>query len=318
MLCAVLLGAFAGLSSSTMRSELRTPIDPHHTLWFDKPATHFTESCAIGNGRLGAMLFGGFESERIVLNESTMWSGSPQDADRAEAHKALPEIRRLLQEGKNAEAQELLQREFICKGAGSGLGNGKDVPFGCYQVLANLNLDFGHANGSNYERVLDLDKALTTTTYVHGGITYTRAAFASEPGNVMVIRLSSTQPRAVSFNARLTRPERSRTVIEGNDLIIRGNLNSGVEGKAGVGYEGRARVIADGGSVVSAGNHLAIQGADSVLIIASAGTSMFEKDYAAKAKQNVDRATGKSYARLLGDHIKNHQSFYRRAEIRLP
>lgn len=311
MLSTLLAATMTGLTPGN-------PGESHHTLWFDKPATHFTESCAIGNGRLGAMLFGGLESERIVLNESTMWSGSPQDADRPDAYKALPEIRRLLKEGKNAEAQELLQREFVSKGAGSGHGNGKDVPFGCYQVLANLSLDFGHANGSNYRRVLNLDRALTTTTYVHGGITYTREAFASEPGNVIVIRVTASRPGSISFNARLTRPERAKIVIENNDLVVRGSLNSGVEGQLGVGYEGRVRIIPDGGSIVGAGSHLAVQGANSALILISAATSMFERNFAAKALANVDRAGRKTWVNLLAAHTTNHQSFYRRSEIRLP
>lgn len=115
-------------------------------LWFDQPATHFTRSLPLGNGRLGAMVFGGVYHERIVLNESSMWSGSPQDADREEAHLALPEIRRLLLEGKNVEAEELVNRYFTCDGPGSGFGGGANVQFGSYQVLGNLRLRFHGAD----------------------------------------------------------------------------------------------------------------------------------------------------------------------------
>ncbi len=111
-------------------------------LWFEEPATHFTRSLPLGNGRIGAMIFGGVDFERIVLNESSMWSGSRQEADRADAHEALPAIRRLLLEGKNVEAEALVNRHFTCQGAGSGHGSGANVPFGCYQVLGNLHLRF--------------------------------------------------------------------------------------------------------------------------------------------------------------------------------
>jgi len=118
------------------------------TIWFKEPGTHFTRSLPLGNGRLGAMVYGGVASERIVLNESSVWSGSPQDADRPDAHLALPEIRRLLLEGKNSEAEALVNQNFTCKGPGSGSGSGANVPFGCYQVLGNLRLRFGGAEAS--------------------------------------------------------------------------------------------------------------------------------------------------------------------------
>ncbi len=121
--------------------------DPTTTLWFDAPATRFHQSLPLGNGRLGAMVFGGVGEERIVLNESSVWSGSRDDGDRPDAHKALPEIRRLLLEGKNAEAEQLVNANFTCQGKGSGHGNGANLPFGCYQTLGDLRLRFGRAPG---------------------------------------------------------------------------------------------------------------------------------------------------------------------------
>src|SRR6266403_2254691 len=114
---------------------------PETTIWFDAPATNFTESTPLGNGRLGAMMFGGVNEERIVLNESSVWSGSRQDADRPDAYKALPAIQRLLLEGKNSEAEALVNANFTCKGPGSSAGSG-DSQYGCYQVLGNLHLSF--------------------------------------------------------------------------------------------------------------------------------------------------------------------------------
>src|SRR6267154_4972230 len=116
---------------------------PETTIWLDAPAEHFTESSPLGNGRLGAMMFGGVDEERIVLNESSVWSGSRQDADRPDAYRALPEIRRLLLEGKNVEAEALANANFTCKGSGSA-----GAQYGCYQVLGNLLLTF-QANDAN-------------------------------------------------------------------------------------------------------------------------------------------------------------------------
>src|SRR5580658_3481429 len=115
--------------------------EPETTIWFDTPATNFTESTPLGNGRLGAMMFGGVDEERIVLNENSVWSGSRQDADRPDAHKALPEIQRLLLDGKNSQAESLVNAQFICQGSGSNAGTG-DSQFGCYQTLGNLRLSF--------------------------------------------------------------------------------------------------------------------------------------------------------------------------------
>jgi len=111
-------------------------------LWYDAPGEKFEEALPMGNGRIGVMIGGGIENERIILNESSVWSGSRQDADRADAYKVLPEIRKLLLAGENGEAEALVNRHFTCKGAGSGRGHGANVPFGCYQVLGNMHLSF--------------------------------------------------------------------------------------------------------------------------------------------------------------------------------
>ena len=124
--------------------------DPATTLWFDQPALSFHESLPLGNGRLGAMVFGGVHEERIVLNENSVWSGSHDpEADRPGAQQVLPEIRRLLLAGKNVEAEQLVNGNFTCQGQGSGYGSGANVPFGCYQTLGNLWLRFGNAGGAS-------------------------------------------------------------------------------------------------------------------------------------------------------------------------
>ena len=158
------------------------------TIWFDQPARDFTESSPLGNGRLGAMMFGGVDEERIVLNENSVWSGSRQDADRPDAYKVLPEIQKLLLAGKNPEAEALVNANFTCLPPGSG-----GPKYGCYQVLGNLHLSFsGDTNlpVTNYRRELDLNDAVARVTYSRGGVTYTREMFASAPDQVMVFQIS--------------------------------------------------------------------------------------------------------------------------------
>lgn len=156
--------------------------DPATTLWYEQPATKFQQSLPLGNGRIGAMVFGGVDEERIILNESSMWSGSPDENDREGASAALPEIRRLLLEGRNVEAEAVVNKNFTCAGKGSGHGRGANVPFGCYQTLGNLRLKFGSGPGApvcpnghralsaNQEVVVSADGSVATKwCIIHGG-----------------------------------------------------------------------------------------------------------------------------------------------------
>ena len=143
----VLTGALMATLSSSAGGNKSVPSET--TIWFDPPANNFTESSPLGNGRLGAMMFGGVDEERIVLNESSVWSGSRQDADRPDAYKVLPEIRQLLLEGKNPEAEALVNANFTCKGPGSG-----GAQYGCYQVLGNLHLSFPRATQICRSRII--------------------------------------------------------------------------------------------------------------------------------------------------------------------
>src|SRR5437763_996688 len=160
-------------------------------LWFDAPAQQFTQSLPLGNGRLGAMMFGGVDEERIVLNENSVWSGSRQDADRPDAYKALPAIQKLLLEGKNSQAEALVNAQFVCKGPGSKAGTG-DSQFGCYQTLGNLHLSFSGDTSTpveKYRRELNLNDAVAHLEFSRGGATFAREMFASAPDQVMVLHL---------------------------------------------------------------------------------------------------------------------------------
>jgi hypothetical protein len=261
---------------------------PDTALWFDKPATSFHSSLPIGNGRIGAMVFGGLDTERIVLNESSVWSGSIEDADRPDAHKALPEIRKLLLEGKNHEAEELVNKNFTCKGKGSAFAKAANAPFGSYQVLGNLHLRFAPTSGeiTNYRRELDLATGQARLTYQKDGATWTRQHLVSAPDEVFASRLTTTKPGGLTFTIALDRPERFTTTASGNqDLLMTGTLNDGHGGK-GVTYATRLRAITRGGTVRAEGNQLHIENADEATILLTAAT-----DYRGFAGRNLSDPT---------------------------
>ena len=291
------------------------------TIWFDAPAKTFTESCPMGNGRLGAMMFGGVDEERIVLNESSVWSGSRQDADRPDAYKVLPEIRRLLLEGKNVEAEALVNANFTCQGPGSG-----GAQYGCYQVLGNLHLTFAantNAAVGNYRRVLDLNDATTRMDYRRGDVTYRRDMFVSAPDQVMVLRLVADQPGQISLDARLDRPERFQTVTDGKDgLLMTGQLDNGTDGK-GVKYAARLRLLNQGGEVSAGGNVLSVRNANEVVLLITAATDYQGfagrqvKDPLVASLQDINKAAKKSYQTLRQAHVSDYQKYFDRVSIHL-
>ncbi len=299
------------------------------SLWFDSPARHFTESAPLGNGRLGAMVFGGVEEERIVLNETGMWSGSPQDADRPDAAKVLPEIRRLLLAGKNAKAEALIHANFTCAGKGSGYGRGANVPYGSYQVLADLLIVFTDGAGeaypiNNYRRELDLSTATATTTYERGGVRFTREVFVSAPDEAVVVRLRADRPGAISAAFRLKRPENARVEADGDaGLHLFGQLPDGHGGESGVRFSTRLRVLSSGGAVTSDCGQVKVSGADEVLVFVTAATDIKTfagrriDDAARASRDDLERVVSQPYDTLWFAHTADYQRYFQRVALSL-
>ncbi|HWD37632.1 MAG TPA: glycoside hydrolase family 95 protein [Fimbriimonas sp.] len=290
---------------------------PSTQLWFTEPAKAFTASCPLGNGRLGAMVFGDPHDERVVLNESTMWSGSPQDADRPEAYKVLPEIRRLLLADENRKAQDLLQKNFICRGAGSGSGSGKDVPYGCYQVFGNMEISQPGGEVTEYRRILDLDRAISSIDYRQDGAEFHREAFVSAPDQVVAYRFTTTRPEHLSFSMKLSRPEKAQVMLEGSDLVIIGQLKSGNPNVAGVRFEGRARVVTDG-RISGGDGAISVSGGTQATILFSAGTDLADKSLHSHLMEHLKKAAETDYDELRGRHVADYQKFFHRVAIDLP
>jgi len=292
------------------------------TIWFDAPAKNFTESSPMGNGRLGAMMFGGVDDERIVLNESSVWSGSSQDADRPDACKVLPEIQKLLLEGQNPEAEALVNANFICKGPGSS-----GPQYGCYQVLGNLHLSFLSEDTNlpvtGYWRELNLNDAIASMHFSRNGVIFNREMFISAPDQVMVLHLSADRSGQITFDARLDRPERFETIGDGNNgLLMTGQLDNGTDGR-GVRYVAHIRVLNKGGYVSVRENVLSVSQADEVVLLIAAGTDYQgfagrqTKDPLAATLNDLNLATKKPYKTLRKAHVTDYQNFFNRVSLQL-
>ena len=207
--------------------------DEHNVLWYQQPADvsvtdeprswennkGWVHALPIGNGYMGAMVFGGVGKERIQLNNKTLWSGSPQDADNPKALQNRPAIRQLLLAGKYKEAEALAAESQVCQGPGTSHGNAADAPFGCFQTLGDLRIDFGEVSGyTNYRRELDLGDAAVRVSYEVNGNQMERTYFASYPDNVVVVKLKSAQKGKLNFSAWMDRPERYEMVADNGQL----------------------------------------------------------------------------------------------------
>lgn len=305
-------------------------------LWFDQPAAYFTESCPIANGRLAAMVFGGTADERIVLNESSLWSGSAQaDFRPPDVYKELPEIQRLMLAGKVEEAEKRLTEKFltlperaepVVVPANHAPGTGSVTFFGCYQILANLWLNFDLPDRigiTDYRRELDLSTSLARVSFKSGGVTFTREAVASVPDDIIVIRLMADQAGKISFRARLDRPERAATVADGQDgLLLSGQMQNGVDGHGNL-FSARVRAVSKGGFTYTKDATLFVRGADEVLLYVTGLTSARtfagrRADDPAKAtKAEIDRAKSKPYAALVADQTNDHARYYDRMSFQL-
>ena len=293
-------------------------------LLFDRPAGNFTQSLPLGNGRLGAMVFGGVEEEKIVLNEISLWSGSRQDADREGAAQALGEIRRLLLDGKNADAEKLVNANFICQGAGSGRGRGKDVPYGSYQTLGNLRLKLGgEGEARGYRRELDITRAVARIEYERGGVRYTREAFVSAPDQAILVRLTASKRGALSFEARLERSERAAISSLGDyGAWMTGQLNDGLGG-GGMKFAAQLLVVAKGGKISSSGGVVAVAGADEAVLVITAATDYQgfagrkSKDALVASAADAAAVAKKRYPAVLEAHVADYKKYFDRVLLDL-
>lgn len=307
-------------------------------LWYNTPAdatakdspngwqddAYWLSAMPLGNGSFGAMVFGDVHMERIQLNEETIWSGSHQDCDNPEAPKYLEKIKTLLFDGKYKEATVLTDRTQVCKGPGSGGGNGSKVPFGCFQTMGDLWIDFDNKQPySEYRRELNLDDATATVTYTQDGVNYKRQIFISYPDQVMVMRLTADKGKQMNFTCRMDRPERFRTFTENNQLIMSGAMSDG-KGGDGLEYMVRLKAVTDGGSVSCTDSTLSVKDADEVMLLMAASTdykleypTYKGRDYKNITSNSILKAESKSFENLYATHEKEYSEYYDRVDINI-
>ncbi|MGS2738210.1 glycoside hydrolase family 95 protein [Sinomicrobium sp. M5D2P17] len=292
-----------------------------NVIWYNRPAKIWEETLPLGNGRLGLTPDSGVQTDKIVLNDITLWSGQPEDANKVNAHTYLPQIRTLLKEGKNKEAEAIINRHFVAEGAGSGSGNGADVPFGCYQTLGNLYLEFGHEDGekkdvTDYIRKLDLNTAVAFCSYKVNGITYKREYFTSFDDDLAIVKLSASEAGMISLKVRMDRQERFETFTRDNSLVMKGQLNNGTDGK-GMRYKVKLQPILKGGSLHVADNELLVKNADQVILFISTATDYKMKNYETVIDKELENAQTKTYALQKKNHIASYSKYFDRVDVQL-
>ncbi|RFM28502.1 glycoside hydrolase family 95 protein [Deminuibacter soli] len=283
-------------------------------LWYKQPAGKVWEAALpVGNGRLGAMVYGNPGAELLKLNESTVWSGGPNRNDNPHALAALPEIRRRLFAGDYVGADSLaaanIQSEKI---------NGMQ-----YQPVGDLSLSFpGHEQYNDYRRELDIARAVATTTYTAGGVRYTREVFVSAPAQVIVVHLTASKPSALSFDAGFSSEQKSEITADNDGLLLTG-ITSTKDGVAGqVKFCAQVRVLHTGGTVQVSGQRLSVKQATAVTLLISMGTNVnnyhdLTRDEKKYVSAYINKAQQQTYAQLLAAHTKAYQQYFNRVQLNL-
>ena len=297
------------------------------------PAQIWEECFPLGNGHLGMMPDGGVEEETIVLNDITLWSGASSDDSNPLALESLPEIQRLLKEGKNDEAQNLMYETFVCGGQGSGHGQGAEVPFGCYQTLGNMTINYHYPNAdsvTNYKRTICLNDAIHKVSFDKGGQHYERESFISRTDDVAVIKVKVPEPvksevpepvegptqnnkpntngvstgstTCSTFTINLSRPEKAEVFTYADSVIMFGQLDSNVEGVEGMRYYAKAQIVAQSKETV---------------IYFCAATDFMCDDPETYVNERLQNAMAKGFEAVKSDHLKAHHELFDRVELEI-
>jgi alpha-L-fucosidase 2 len=302
----------------------------HDVLWYTQPAKEWNEALPLGNGRLGAMVFGGVSKEQLQLNEESLWAGLPVDTYPDNFKEHLDEVRRLVLAGKIAEAAEL----------GEARLTKSPTSFRSYQPLADLWIEMDHGpDVADYRRELVLNTGTQSTTYTVGDVEFRREVFISAVDDVIVVRFSASKPGRITARVTLTREKDMAITASGNDsLHMDGQIvdiappegyddNPGGSGPGGshMRFAGRLQALAEGGAVTAADGAIQIAGADSVVLLFTAATdySLEKMDFdraidpGAVSDGILARAAGKSWTQLQADHEREHRSYFDRVALDL-
>ncbi|MCC5021587.1 MAG: glycoside hydrolase family 95 protein [Candidatus Synoicihabitans palmerolidicus] len=291
-------------------------------LWYDEPATQWVQALPVGNGRLGGMVFGGVEMERIQLNEDTVWGGGPYDPDRAWAREALPEIRRLIAAGDyaQAQAQAMAQERFMAEPM-------SEMP---YPTVGDLLITTVSSEMAyDYRRELDLDTAITRTSYRLGGATHSREIYVSPVDQVMVIELTGENPEHPEWGGQLNAslafqsPQETTVSVAANGDLVLSGRNTDAHGVKGVlTFEASLRIVESDGEIVASGGQVHLWGATRARFLLGAASSFVNfrdvsGDPQARNLTVLDAAAAKSSEELRSAHVAEHQRLFRRVALDL-
>ncbi|WP_183277179.1 glycoside hydrolase family 95 protein [Clostridium fungisolvens] len=278
-------------------------------LWYTKPAEldNWNEALPIGNGSIGAMVFGGIKSERIQLNEETVWDGGPRDRNNKDALKYLPKIRKLLFEGNIKEAEKLTSLAMA--------GTPEDSRH--YESLGDIFLTFNENTDevTNYERSLDISNAIAEVKYKQGDVDFRREIFISSVDKVMVMKVSSSKKSYISFTLNLSR-ERYFDYIDAvsdDTIILKGKSGS----EEGIRFCSMVKVEADGGNTYSIGNKIVVENSDEVTILLTARTDYYKDEPVKWCSETIEKAMKKTYSDLKNDHIADYKCLFDRVTLKL-
>ena len=296
------------VNATYQRSYAQDAPDKALRLWYSQPAEKWTDALPIGNGRIGAMVFGRVFDERIQFNEDTLWTGFPHNYDRAGAHDHLAEIRKPLFDGKSKEAADLTRATFLSD----------PVRQKAYQPFGDLRLHFAtKGDVTDYRRELELDSAMAVTTYRVGGVRFERDVFASHPDQAIIVRITADQPHALTFTINVSSPHtNSQTwAITSDTLALTGQIETN-----GLRFESRVRVICDGGTVKTNRGILLVNDANSATLLLVAATSFknfqdISADPAKKCARDLAAVAEKPFDKVLTAHLEDFRQLFRRVSL---
>ncbi|HVW87220.1 MAG TPA: glycoside hydrolase family 95 protein, partial [Bryobacteraceae bacterium] len=282
-------------------------------LWYRQPAAKWTEALPIGNGRLGAMVFGGVEEEHLQLNENTIWAGEKRDRVNPDAREGFLGARRLVIAGKIHEAEKVADEKVIA------------VPrrMPPYQPLGDLRIRMaGQGIPADYSRELDIARAIAAVRYRSGGVTYTREVFSTAVDGLIALRLTADQPGKLSFTAALTRDQDATTTVvdsatlrlEG-EAIPRGDRYAG-ERKVGIRFASLLRVVAAGAKIRAEDGRIVVEGGTGAILYLVAETSFRNADPLAACRKDLERAN-RSWESMREAHVADYQKYFRRVSLQL-
>lgn len=320
----ILLNAQTPEKVGSQTNTEQTTFDPGTVLWFDTPASVWEEALPVGNGRLGAMVYGSHGEEKIQFNEETYWTGGPYSTVVKGGYKNLPEIQRLIFNGEPLKAHKLFGRALM----------GYPVEQQKYQSLANLHLFFDTDSVQNYKRSLDLKTGIVTVTYKSKGTTYTRETFASAVDQTIAIRITADRPGSISLNAQLRGVRNSSHSnyatdyfrmdgIGGNQLQLTGKSADYLGVKGRLQYEARIKAVPDGGSMSMEDTMLSIKNADTVTLYFVAATNFVDyktvdADQHARVEKALLNIEQKTFANIKEMALADYKTYFDRVALTLP